>query len=110
MKRRRNPKLKSFLPALAILGVAAVAVIEGPKLGLFSPGGSHPTAIGPFADPKVLLAANPNILSQASLWQSERKAKGQDPLDWGAFRIHVQALGAPDPGSLPFSAFFPMVS
>lgn len=41
---------------------------------------------------------NPNIRQQAEEWRAQREANGEDPDDWEAFRTHVQALGAPDPG------------
>lgn len=31
-------------------------------------------------------------------WQEQRRANGQDPHDWSAYRAHAQALGGPDPG------------
>ncbi|HEY7062460.1 MAG TPA: hypothetical protein VII06_13355 [Chloroflexota bacterium] len=51
-----------------------------------------------FAD---LEADNPNIRSQYDDWRNARSANGEDPVDWGAFRQHEQALGAPDPGERP---------
>jgi hypothetical protein len=51
-----------------------------------------------FAD---MAADNPNIRSQYDEWREARTASGEDPLDWEAFRQHVQAIGAPDPGGPP---------
>lgn len=46
----------------------------------------------------ALVEANPSIEEQVRQWQEQRRANGEDPNDWEAFRQHVQALGAPDPG------------
>ncbi len=45
-----------------------------------------------------LQAQNPDILHQLQDWQVLRQQVNQDPRDWGAFRVHQQAAGAPDPG------------
>jgi len=45
-----------------------------------------------------LEADNPNIGQQAAEWRQARRDGGEDPDDWEAFREHVQAIGAPDPG------------
>jgi hypothetical protein len=42
--------------------------------------------------------SNANIRSQHKEWQAERKANGEDGNDWNAFREHLKAIGAPDPG------------
>jgi hypothetical protein len=42
---------------------------------------------------------NPNIRQQYDEWSTARSQNGEDPTDWEAFRTHVLALGAPDPGS-----------
>ena len=44
---------------------------------------------------------NPNIRQQFDEWRDQRASNGEDPTDWGAFRDHVMALGAPDPGDVP---------
>lgn len=111
MKRRRNPfRIKRYLPALALLGVAAVAVLEAPKLGLGSlvpsPGGSHPTVSGPFGDIASMRKQNPNFDSQLATWQSERSSRAQDPWSWPDFRTHEMGIGAPDPGALAPAQFF----
>ena len=41
---------------------------------------------------------NPNIRQQAEEWQAARRQNGEDPNDYQAFREHVMAIGAPDPG------------
>ena len=48
-----------------------------------------------------LASDNPNIEQQVREWQEQRRASGEDPNDWDAFRQHVTALGAPDPGGRP---------
>jgi hypothetical protein len=48
-----------------------------------------------------LLASNPNIRAQYDEWRQLRSQGGEDPLDWGAFRGHLMAIGAPDPGARP---------
>ena len=45
-----------------------------------------------------LEAENPNIRQQAAEWRQARRDNGEDPDDWQAFREHVIAIGAPDPG------------
>jgi hypothetical protein len=45
-----------------------------------------------------LAEENPNITQQAAEWRAARAANGEDPDDWHAFREHLQAIGAPDPG------------
>jgi hypothetical protein len=44
---------------------------------------------------------NPNIREQYDTWRREREQKGEDPSDYQAFRRHVMAIGAPDPGDRP---------
>ena len=44
---------------------------------------------------------NPGILDQYLEWRDARVANGEDPVDWGAFREHLLAIGAPDPGTRP---------
>jgi hypothetical protein len=44
---------------------------------------------------------NPNIQQQLDEWRGARSAAGEDPSDWEAFRQHVMAIGAPDPGDPP---------
>ena len=34
-------------------------------------------------------------------WRNARSANGEDPSDWQAFRDHLSAIGAPDPGGPP---------
>ena len=51
-----------------------------------------------FAD---LAADNPNVRTQYDEWREARAANNEDPLDWGAFREHVMAIGAPDPSMRP---------
>ena len=41
---------------------------------------------------------NPNLPQQLSEWREQRSANGEDASDWNAFREHVMAIGAPDPG------------
>lgn len=49
----------------------------------------------------TLTESNPNIRGQYDEWRNLRSQRGEDPLDWGAFRGHVMAIGAPDPGAQP---------
>jgi hypothetical protein len=48
-----------------------------------------------------MAAENPNIQQQLDEWRAARSAAGEDPADWEAFRQHLQAIGAPDPGGAP---------
>ena len=55
-----------------------------------------------FAD---LAADNPNIRQQYDEWREARAANGEDPTDYAAFRAHLVALGAPDPGETEIDDF-----
>ncbi|MDQ3701196.1 MAG: hypothetical protein M3442_09780 [Chloroflexota bacterium] len=55
--------------------------------------------------PAPLLAANPNIVHQLRVWQQQRRDNNQDPHDYAAFRQHLLAIGAPDPGAQEFVGF-----
>jgi hypothetical protein len=46
-----------------------------------------------------LATENPNIRQQYDDWREQRSQRGEDPTDWSAFREHVMAIGAPDPGA-----------
>jgi hypothetical protein len=48
---------------------------------------------------------NPHIRQQAAEWQSARRQVGQDPFEWAAFRAHLIALRAPDPGAVAYPGF-----
>jgi hypothetical protein len=48
-----------------------------------------------------LTESNPNIRAQYDEWRQLRAERHEDPLDWGAFRGHAMAIGAPDPGARP---------
>ncbi len=48
-------------------------------------------------------AGNPNIREQYDTWRRERQQNNEDPTDYAAFRKHVIAIGAPDPGEEPIS-------
>lgn len=41
---------------------------------------------------------NPDLQEQYETWLALRDERGEDPSDYAAFRRHVIALGAPDPG------------
>jgi hypothetical protein len=45
-----------------------------------------------------LRGQNEQIEAQMQEWQQQRFANGENPMDWVAFRQHLQQLGAPDPG------------
>ena len=55
-----------------------------------------------FAD---LSAANPNLRQQYDEWRELRSQNGEDPTDYQAFRQHVIALGAADPGEQEIDDF-----
>ena len=55
-----------------------------------------------FAD---LAADNPNIRAQYDEWRNARAANGEDAADYEAFRQHLIAIGAPDPGAAQISDF-----
>ena len=52
-----------------------------------------------------LAADNPNIRQQYDEWRDLRTQRGEDPTDYEAFRQHVLALGAPDPGEREIEDF-----
>ena len=41
---------------------------------------------------------NANIMRQHKEWQEQRRSNNEDANDWSAFREHLKAIGAPDPG------------
>ena len=41
---------------------------------------------------------NANIMQQHREWQEQRRHNNEDANDWSAFREHLKAIGAPDPG------------
>ena len=55
-----------------------------------------------FAD---LSADNPNIRAQYDEWAALRSQNGEDSTDYQAFRQHVMAIGAPDPGEAEIDDF-----
>ena len=52
-----------------------------------------------------LSSENPNLRSQYDEWREARLQNGEDPTDYAAFREHVIALGAPDPGESEIDDF-----
>lgn len=48
---------------------------------------------------------NPNLGQQLSIWRQERIQNNEDGYDYQAFRQHVMAIGAPDPGEEAFEEF-----
>lgn len=48
---------------------------------------------------------NPNIRQQYEEWRDQREQAMEDPNDWEAFRQHLLAIGAPDPGEQPPEEF-----
>ena len=50
-------------------------------------------------------ADNANISQQHKEWRQQRTDAGEDPSDWSAFREHLMAIGAPDPGEEEASDF-----
>ena len=53
-----------------------------------------------------LRANNEAIEQQMQEWRQQRFANGENPMDWVAFRTHVQQLGAQDPGELAPDEFY----
>ena len=98
-------RLRAILPALCVLSAllcACARVSAAPP-----PPASHPAAsVVPAAGATVrraprledLSAENPNIRQQYDDWRDMRARNGEDAADYQAFRRHVLALGAPDPG------------
>lgn len=77
------------------------AIGAGPGGGGAAPGGST----GQLGDLNSMMINNPNIGSQIAEWQLARRANGENPLDWNAFRAHAMRLFAPDPGPYPPAVF-----
>ncbi len=48
---------------------------------------------------------NPNIGDQLAEWRDLRRQRGEDRNDYRAFRRHLLAIGAPDPGEQEFVGF-----
>lgn len=57
-----------------------------------------------------LEADNPNVRQQYDEWRQQREQKGEDATDYEAFRQHLIAIGAPDPGDEPPEDFPPAES
>lgn len=74
-------------------------------LGLPDPGEIEP---GDFRRPTVeeLEVVSPGIRQQIAEWQQARRQHGEDPNDYGACRVHLRALGSPDPGPAEVLGFF----
>jgi hypothetical protein len=53
-----------------------------------------------------LESGNPNIRQQLLDWRQARQQKEEDGFDYQAFRQHVLAIGAPDPGEEEFDEFW----
>ncbi len=54
---------------------------------------------------KEYKARNPNAEAQMWAWKGQRIARFEDPKDWEAFRQHLVAINAPDPGPTPWKEF-----
>jgi hypothetical protein len=52
-----------------------------------------------------LAQQNPNIRQQYDEWREARSQAGEDPTDYQAFRQHLIALAAPDPGEQEIDDF-----
>jgi hypothetical protein len=52
-----------------------------------------------------LAADNPNIRQQYDEWREQRSQNGEDSTDYQAFRQHLTAMGAPDPGEQEIDDF-----
>jgi hypothetical protein len=52
-----------------------------------------------------LAAENPEIRQQYDTWRDLRARNGENPMDYQAFRQHLLALGAPDPGEQEIADF-----
>lgn len=50
---------------------------------------------------ETLAQQNPSVRQQYDEWREQSVTNGEDPTDWDAFRNHLAALGAPDPGHVP---------
>ncbi len=48
---------------------------------------------------------NPNIRQQLVEWRLARVNNSENPFDYEAFRQHVVAIGAPDPGEQEIDDF-----
>ncbi len=51
-----------------------------------------------FAD---MMQTDPQIRYEYDVWRPLREQKGEDPVDWDAFRKHLVAIGHSDPGDVP---------
>jgi hypothetical protein len=71
-------------------------------LGKVRQGNKEHTLLATFQD---LAADNPNIRDQYDEWRAARTQNGEDATDYEAFRQHVLALGAPDPGEQEIDDF-----
>jgi hypothetical protein len=69
------------------------------------PGGANCCSQPATGNMDLMTAVNPNFTQQMLEWKSARRARGENPCDWQAFRTHLVAIGAPDPGPNPPPAF-----
>ncbi len=52
-----------------------------------------------------LTADNPDLRAQYDEWRDLRGQRGEDPTDYQAFRQHLIAIEAPDPGEQEIDDF-----
>lgn len=45
--------------------------------------------------------SDPDIRAEYDLWRGLREERGENPVDWDAFRAHLIAIGHNDPGDVP---------
>ena len=110
-----QPHLRRMHRLLCVLSIALSAcapVSAAPPAPDVRPAASSvPAPVAPVpAAPRVasfqeLATDNPNIRQQYDTWRDLRAHNGEDPTDYQAFRQHLLALGAPDPGEEEIADF-----
>lgn len=93
------------------LGASAQQFVTKLKTGASTPA---PIPSGPGYTPgpvgstrlQECIAQNPNFYEQMRDWQNQRLWKGENWNDWNAFKAHLVAIGAPNPGDPAPAEFY----
>jgi hypothetical protein len=112
LRANMQPGLRPMLPVLYFLSMLLCACARASAAP--PPPATHPAAsvvpapvaaVPRLASFDDLAVENPNIRQQYEDWRDLRARSGQDPADYQAFREHLLALGAPDPGEQEITDF-----
>jgi hypothetical protein len=96
------------------LGASAQKFVTKLKTGASTPTSPAPSGPGYTPGPapapgsrlEQCIAQNPNFYYQMREWQQARLWNGEDWNDWNAFKAHLVAIGAPNPGDPAPAEFY----